>query len=404
MADKTRKTGVRPCRSWKTGCSRPSCKFGHPKGEGFFVRLKHCWYESNGKCTRANCRFPHNFPLLGVVKNLQIQVNELHVKLMKITTSKFNKGRLDHEQLGGARQKKGKEERQALEKEHRGTEVQEQVRARNETEEEDDRVKREKEREKKERTAREEKKRVEDKKRKVAEEDRRTRERAKEEREKREKRKREEDEKGERDNEENDREEREKEPAKSEEAEREEKRRAREREDIDGREGGHERMKEEKQRDKEKEKEKTQEEEERKRRKLSKELERWMQLRVQDDDERLSTFFGEGPVPMHLRRCRLCFQETEDLPHVMLRCMAYKAERADFFRAINTSRSSEQVSSAILELRCRDGCDQLCQTQDHYTQECTGPCSAVMDWLLNENKEELVREFSETLRKKRSWF
>ena len=135
------------------------------------------------------------------------------------------------------------------------------------------------------------------------------------------------------------------------------------------------------------EKEKVQEEASKRRKLLrSKELERWMQLRAQDDEERLKCGNKLVPVPMRLRKCRACFKEVEDLPHVMLRCMAYNTERSDFFGGISMSRSSGQVSSAILELRNPDGCDRICQAQNHFTQECTGPCSAVMDWLLDDDK------------------
>ena len=126
-----------------------------------------------------------------------------------------------------------------------------------------------------------------------------------------------------------------------------------------------------------------------------------MQLRAQDDDERLKCGNKLVPVPMRLRKCRACFKEVEDLPHVMLRCMAYNTERSDFFGGISMSRSSGQVSSAVLELRNPDGCDRICQAQNHFTQECTGPCSAVMDWLLDDDKEELVRDFLETVRNRR---
>ena len=88
---------VKRCKHWKQGCSRPSCKFRHPKGEGYYKPLKQCWFERYSQCTRRRCKFEHVKNKNGGarVKRLEEQVkvaqklaNELFKEVQKLQAAK----------------------------------------------------------------------------------------------------------------------------------------------------------------------------------------------------------------------------------------------------------------------------------------------------------------------------
>ena len=71
-----RKVGL--CRNWKSGCGRPTCKFRHPRGEGFFLpKSKYCYFAANeGRVCRRRATCPFVHAKIGDDSN-QIKIGEL---------------------------------------------------------------------------------------------------------------------------------------------------------------------------------------------------------------------------------------------------------------------------------------------------------------------------------------
>ena len=108
---------VKRCKHWKHGCSRPSCKFRHPKGEGYYKPLKQCWFERYSQCTRRRCKFEHVKNKNGGarVKRLEEQVkvaqklaNELFKEVQKLQAAKA-KEEVEREDIESQERKCGAE-------------------------------------------------------------------------------------------------------------------------------------------------------------------------------------------------------------------------------------------------------------------------------------------------------
>ena len=97
------------CKYWEKGCERPNCRFEHPVGRGWFVKIEGCWYENKGICHFGEmCRHKskREIEVTGTenatrkteiqIENLQKQVQQLTKRLAEL--EQRNKESEQHQQ------------------------------------------------------------------------------------------------------------------------------------------------------------------------------------------------------------------------------------------------------------------------------------------------------------------
>ena len=124
------------CRNWKSGCGRPTCKFRHPRGEGFFLpKSKYCYFEANeGRVCRRRATCPFIHAKSGDDSN-QFKIGELQKEVNaayeQLAAAQKCMGTLQAVVEGRERERKQKElARERGEKERQEREARERERAR----------------------------------------------------------------------------------------------------------------------------------------------------------------------------------------------------------------------------------------------------------------------------------